>query len=581
MATTLSAGSVEAVAWARKARGAFFTPDALARFVADWAIRTGADRILEPSCGDAAFLVPAAQRLRWLAGLADTPSAGVVDAVEIDPQSAAQAQRCLQSSGVGGRVHTADFFAVVPTGSYSAVIGNPPYVRYQDFRGTARSRSRAAAAAGGVTLSGLASSWAAFVVHAAGFLLPGGRLGLVLPGELLSVGYAAVIRRFLLQRFARVDLVVFTERVFPDVQEEVVLVLAEGWGQGPSDSVGVRSATNVASLAGHLPTRTWRTDDPAAKWTSALLERGPMVAFDQLLSSSEITTLRHWGETTLGIVTGNNRFFALSDQRVRAAGLEPSDLLRLSPPGSRHLRGLEFCGIALAELARAGAATWLFRPPGHLSGAAAAYIASGEAREIPQAYKCRVRSPWWRVPLVAPADLLLTYMNADAPRLVDNAVGVHHLNSVHGVYLKPGLPLAARGLLPLAALNSLTLVGAETLGRAYGGGLLKIEPREAGRLPVPTPELLMAVQVQLSAVRGPVRHALEAGRLESAVALVDDVLLRGQLGLARSQLADLRDAHVLLRARRSARGRSVKANSAAADALAAQVLRDRPAESGT
>ena len=93
------------------------------------------------------------------------------------------------------------------------------------------------------------------------------------------------------------------------------------------------------------------------------------------------------------------------------------------------------------------------------------------------AYKCRVRLPWWRVPLVKPADLLLTYMNADTPRLCTNRKSVYHLNSVHGVYLRKGLRQLGMDLLPLASLNSMTLLGAETVGRAYGGGMLKLEPR--------------------------------------------------------------------------------------------------------
>ncbi len=54
-----------------------------------------------------------------------------------------------------------------------------------------------------------------------------------LPAELLTVNYAAPVRRFLMKRFARVRLVLFEERVFPGVLEEVVLLLAEG--QGPTD----------------------------------------------------------------------------------------------------------------------------------------------------------------------------------------------------------------------------------------------------------------------------------------------------------------------------------------------------------
>ena len=65
-------------------------------------------------------------------------------------------------------------------------------------------------------------------MHAASFLAVGGRMGLVLPAELLSVNYAASVREFLLRRFERVRLILFDERVFPGVQEEVVLLLADG-----------------------------------------------------------------------------------------------------------------------------------------------------------------------------------------------------------------------------------------------------------------------------------------------------------------------------------------------------------------
>src|SRR6185295_18716215 len=101
---------------------------------------------------------------------------------------------------------------------------------YQSFTGLSRAKALAAALSQGVRLGGLASSWAAFVIHAASFLKPDGRLGLVLPAELLSVNYAAPIRSYLMRRFASVRLVVFEELVFPDVLEEVVLLLAEGEG---------------------------------------------------------------------------------------------------------------------------------------------------------------------------------------------------------------------------------------------------------------------------------------------------------------------------------------------------------------
>jgi hypothetical protein len=49
----------------RKARGAFFTPEPIADHLAAWAVNgnSGA-RVLDPTCGEAVFLLAAARRLR-------------------------------------------------------------------------------------------------------------------------------------------------------------------------------------------------------------------------------------------------------------------------------------------------------------------------------------------------------------------------------------------------------------------------------------------------------------------------------------------------------------------------------------
>jgi len=515
--------------------------------------------VLEPACGEAVFLLAAVDRLARLHGTEPALGAlGALEGVELHPESAAAAERVLRGAGVTARVAAGDFFCVEPTGSYDVVIGNPPYVRYQDFTGEARTRSRAAALRAGVLLTNLASSWAAFTVHSALFLKPGGRMGLVLPAELLSVNYAAEVRAFLLREFARVDLVVFTERVFPGVLEEVVLLLADGYRDGPASHAGIIEVRHAAELATAPPGRAWRPARPQDKWTPSLLPARALDAYAALIVEGEaFTSLETWGDTTLGMVTGNNKYFTLSPARVAELGLSTSDLLRLSPPGSRHLRGLSFTAAAWHDLGERGAATWLFRPEDKPSPAGHAYIAAGEQAGVPN--KCRIRQPWWRVPLVPPADLLLTYMNADTPRLSTNRAGVRHLNSVHGLYLRDEHRALGHEVLSLASLNTITLLGAETVGRSYGGGMLKLEPREADQLPVPAPALLADNAHTLAAVRPAVREALAGGDLLAAVRAVDEVLLGCALGVTVAARESLVDAHARLTARRMARGATANA----------------------
>lgn len=534
---------------ARKARGAFFTPEPIARFITEWAVRNADDRVFEPSCGDAEFLVHAVQRLRDL-GHSGSPC---VAGVEIHDESAAQARSRIEAIGGEASLTVSDFFTVDPRPLYTAVTGNPPYMRFQDFSGRARSRSLSAALKAGVALTGLASSWAAFTVHSALFLQPGGRMGLVLPAELLSVNYAAPVRKFLFDRFRSVELVTFAERVFPEAEVDVVLLLADGYDEGPTDHATIYQAQNGDDLGSVLPSQKYEPLDPSSKWTQALLGTDALAAYGAMISGGRFSDLETWGDTTLGMVTGNNRYFALSPGRAKELGLTKSDLIRLSPPGSSHLRGLELSERGLRTLGANGSASYLFRPAGEPSEAGKAYIAAGEIAGVDTAYKCRVRKPWWRVPLVRPADLLLTYMNADTPRLTSNFASAHHLNSVHGVYLRDDFRELGRELLPLASVNTVTMLGAETVGRAYGGGILKIEPREADVLPVPSPELVAGAADRLREIRPAVARLLRQGNLLAAASAVDEVLLKGELGMNDTHIQTLRQAHADLTSRRVTR----------------------------
>ncbi len=567
----------------RKARGAFYTPPALARYVTDWAVRAAGDTVLEPSCGEAAFLLQAARRLRQLGatgGLSDQ-----LHGAELHGASAEAARAALRAAREAARIEVGDFLALEPSATYAAVVGNPPYVRYQAFTGDSRAAARRAALRAGVRLSALASSWASFTVHAALHVRPGGRLGLVLPAEMLSVNYAAPIRDFLMAGFGRVRLVLFTERVFPGVMQDVVLLLAEGRGEGPSGHCELLQVRNAEALADVVErdVRRWRPP-PGERWSHALVDPAAAEAYGRFVRGRALTASRGggsadpdsdalsrpdpaapfvplevWGATTLGMVTGANAYFALSGAQARHRRIPVGELLRISPPGSRHLRGLTLTGSRLDELDAAGQRTWLFRPPGDPSSAARAYLREGVARGVDQAYKCRVRTPWWRVPLLRPADLLLTYMNADTARLCTNLAGAHHLNSVHGVYLAAEHRRLGRDLLALASLNSVTLLGAELVGRAYGGGVLKLEPREADRWPMPSPTLVARRAGALRAVRPAVIDLLAGGRLWEASEAVDAVLLDGLVG--DDALAAMRAGRAGLHARRSARSRPRRVTS--------------------
>lgn len=174
---------------------------------------------------------------------------------------------------------------------------------------------------------------------------------------------------------------------------------------------------------------------------------------------------------------------------------------------------------------------------------------------MPRAYKCQARKPWWRSSFVTPPDLFFTYMSHHYPRLISNSAKVGFLNSMHGMRLRKGTPKCAKTALPLLMMNSVTILGAELYGRSYGGGVLKMEPREAARLPVPTPQGLEDAWERIRGERASLDNKLRIGHWEAVNERVDEVLLRDVLKLTPATTQVINQAARFLRERRVGRER--------------------------
>lgn len=489
-----------------KARGAFYTPAKVASFIAGWAIRKDAARVLEPACGDGAFMVAASERLATL-GAAD--SATLVG-VEKSREEADKASALVPSADV----RRASFFDVDPGdfgAPFDAVIGNPPYIRYHGFTGEDRDKGLARASAQGVELTRLASSWAHFVVHATSFLAENGRLGLVLPAELLVTDYAQPVRAHLLARFASVLVIAFDRMVFEDAQVDAVLLLASNEGPTGIHVVRVMDVAGLDSL--DLAALSEGGRQPGGRWNTSIDALGD-ATYQDLVASTAVQRLSDVATVDIGVVTGANAYFILSRAEATKAGL-PDAYLTPIVERPRDVPGL---AVTDAETSRL-----LLIPPGEPPGdiAVAKYLRSGKAKGVPNGYKCRVRKFWYSVPLPKKRPhAFLPYMTGDVPRLINNAQGSWSTNLLHGVTLLDRAPHVTA--LSAAMLSSATLLSAEVEGRPYGGGVLKLETREAERLLVPrmSPDaaaILARLHPELDAL-------VREGRLDLASRLVDAVL---------------------------------------------------------
>ncbi len=170
-----------------KVLGAYYTDPRVASFLVNWAIRTEHDLVMDPAFGNGVFLDAVLAKLTK-----SHSSSRQVYGVEIDKNIYDIVIKKLHSRIVIDNLVNADFFELDPQQSrldesqvrippLDAIVGNPPFIRYHRFKGEIRRRAQQKTSALGVEFNGLSSSWAPFVVHAASFLRPGGRLAMVMP----------------------------------------------------------------------------------------------------------------------------------------------------------------------------------------------------------------------------------------------------------------------------------------------------------------------------------------------------------------------------------------------------------------
>lgn len=545
----------------RKARGAFFTPYAIAEYLADWALRGAGNEglVLDPTCGEGVFLLAAADR----AAADDRLPAARLYGVDIHGDSLDETARLLAAAGhQPANLLTGNFFEEAHPGQLGAripyvdaVVGNPPFVRYHEHRGDVRRRASAAALAQGVRLSGLASSWAALLVHASSFLKPDGRIAMVVPAELLSVGYAEPIRQWLRRRFKAVHLVLFDQLQFADAEEQVVLLVARGTGGCSAFTLHeVSDADELMSL--HIFDSDAFAPGDTGKWTELLVPDEVRGILRRSMSEG-FTTLSEYGTIELGTVTGANRYFTLTEATRQEFNLLPDKhVIKTVPPGSRHLAGLQFTAGQWEQLKLNGERVWMLSPsvqkPSTGSGLQR-YIDLGEEHEVDKGYKCSIRTPWWRAPAQSAPDMFFTYMSHIAPRLVSNEAGTTFVNSLHGLTLRPDVTDEERAALPFMLFNTISMLSAELVGRAYGGGILKMEPREADQLAIPRTEHLIKAWAELRDRRHELDQLVRSKNWQQVTEIVDEALLTNTIKVTEDDLRKLRAALRRQRARRQRR----------------------------
>ncbi len=461
-----------------KLRGGFYTPETISSFILKWAFNGNKELdILEPSCGDGVFLEEIKK------GNYDYNSVNAIEFDEVEAKKSSQIG--LQKSNI----INADFhkFCMNTNQRFDLIVGNPPYIRYQYFDKEQQEYAAKIFKKANLKYSKLTNAWVSFVIGSSLLLKEKGKIGFVLPAEILQVSYAQPLREFLTNFYNRINIVSFEKLVFRDIQQEVVLLLCEKNGSRSHliEHLELKNAEELQKLdVAKLKSSKKKIDFKSNKWTFYFLEQKEIDFLEKLQKEQVILNLGKYAKVEVGITTGSNPFFTIPLSTVQSYNLE-----KYAKPlvgRSVQVPSAIFTNSDWNKNRDIEARTYLLTFPKmkELNGSIGArkYIEWGEKNRINEGYKCRIRDEWQIVPSLRISDALFVRRNNLFPKLIINEAQAYTTDTMHRVTIKPNIEINA---LTASYYNSLSLAFSEICGRSHGGGVLELMPNEVESILLP------------------------------------------------------------------------------------------------
>lgn len=467
-----------------KLRGGYYTSDTLVDWCLDRVLKLARPNRpihwLEPSAGDGAFLRGIVRFLD--SGRLET---SCVEAIELIKGEAAKCSEVIRGTRISGRVVNSSFFnwANGQAAIFDALVGNPPYVRYQYVDGKDRELAEHLMRELGIELRGVSNLWIPFAIIGMYLLKPAAPFALVLPSELFSTVSGGQFRAALIRDFTSLRIDLFPRNTFPDILQDVVVVSGVR-AKRPQDR---RPVTFCEHHRNDEVGWKHTVESTPESWLRYLLTEDEVWSFHEASQLSHIHRLAEVAKIEVSIVTGANPFFTVSDATLEAFGLE--NWARPLLARTSDCPGIVFTERDHDRARKAGNRAWLLdfsdeRPNPIDVKRVREYLAIGEGQRLHTRFKCRIREPWYRVPQIRSGRLLLSKRAHHYHRLILNKAGVFTTDTIYrGEMLAPYAQMAED--LVAGFQNTLTLLSSEIEGRTYGGGVLELVPSEIARLKVP------------------------------------------------------------------------------------------------
>jgi len=197
-------------------------------------------------------------------------------------------------------------------------------------------------------------------------------------------------------------------------------------------------------------------------------------------------TLTDFARVVRGIATGANEFFFLTREKAKEAGI-PDKYFIPAVGRTRDAEGSYLTKDSLLKLEGKGRPTLLFFPNGSrwddMPETVKTYILNGEKAGLSKRALISTRQPWYKMEVREIPIFLFSYLGRRNARFIKNEAGIVPLTGFLCVYPRSNDAEYIKKLWTILQ-DPNTIANLQLVGKSYGSGAIKVEPRSLERLPI-------------------------------------------------------------------------------------------------
>ncbi|MDP2629934.1 MAG: N-6 DNA methylase [Candidatus Uhrbacteria bacterium] len=460
-------------------KGQFWTPDWVAEAMVAYVVR-GTDLVFDPGVGKGAFYT----------ALKKVDPKKKFFGIDIDPEVIAEAKK----EGIfskNAELEVRDFILNPPQKLFKAIVANPPYIRHHRLSLEQKNYFRKISLVNlGDTLDGRAGLHIYFLIQALSLLEKGGRLAFIMPADTCEGVFSKKLWNWIGKKFQIDGVITFDPKAtpFPGVDTNAIIFLIKNerptgkikWARCLESQCRGLFEFLKKDLVGKSYDGIDIYDRDLTEALSVGLSRPPRTDHNFEF------TLTDFARVVRGIATGANEFFFLTRQKAKEFGI-PDEFFVPAVGRTRDAEGSYLTKDSLVKLEKKGRPTRLFSPNGFrwedMPESVKNYILDGERAGLSKRALISTRQPWYKMEVREVPVFLFSYLGRRNARFIKNEAGIVPLTGFLCIYPRSNDTEYIEKLWAVLQ-HPETISNLRLVGKSYGSGAIKVEPRSLERLPL-------------------------------------------------------------------------------------------------